>query len=531
MSTARSVPAHLASLADSLRATNLRHLFADDPQRATALSRTLHLGDAELLIDFSKQHLTAEVVDALLAEARAAGVSALRADMVAGRAINGTEGRAVTHMAMRAANESTATDELRTEAATHDLLMRSAVDAVSSDFTHVVNIGIGGSDLGPALLCDALASMRSKVREVRFVSNIDPVDLDRALDGLRPEHTVFVVCSKSFGTIETLANARRAIDWLVSGGVSQPAKHVIAVTAQPERVTSSGLTVGRVLTMPESVGGRYSVSSAVSVAAALAFGCDVFDEVRAGMRLMDEHFVKAPEGDNVAMLLGLIWWWNATILGYSSVAVVPYSRVLALLPSYLQQLIMESNGKSVDRDGTPVPTSSPVVWGGLGTNAQHAFFQLLHQGTHVVPCDFVGHSVSLGSSQADHDTLMANMFAQSQALAIGVTEGEVGGDVHLQVHRATPGNRPSTTLLFSTFTPCALGALIALYEHATFVQGAMWNVNSFDQWGVELGKKLADRLSTDITREPTDMNGTPVNQLDGSTARLMQQHRRWHSEP
>ncbi|MGA1743537.1 MAG: glucose-6-phosphate isomerase, partial [Ilumatobacteraceae bacterium] len=220
MSTARSVPAHLVSLADSLRATNLRHLFADDPQRATALSRTLHLGDSELLIDFSKQHLTAEVVDALLAEARAAGVSALRADMVAGRAINGTEGRAVTHMAMRAANESTATDELRTEAATHDLLMRSAVDAVSSNITHVVNIGIGGSDLGPALLCDALASMRIKVREVRFVSNIDPVDLDRALDGLRPEHTVFVVCSKSFGTIETLANARRAIDWLVSGGVS-----------------------------------------------------------------------------------------------------------------------------------------------------------------------------------------------------------------------------------------------------------------------------------------------------------------------
>jgi glucose-6-phosphate isomerase len=529
MSNARSVPAHLESLADSLRKTTLRKLFASDHQRAAALTRSLHLGDAELLADFSKQLITGEVVDALVAEARSAGVESLRTDMVSGRAINSTEGRAVTHMAMRATSDLTAPDALRAEVNEHDQLMRTAVDAIPAGIRNVVNIGIGGSDLGPALLCDALASMRKPARDVRFVSNIDPVDLDRALEGLNPAHTMFVVCSKSFGTSETLANARRAIAWLVAGGVTQPGDHVIAVTAQPERVVSSGIPARYVLTMPESVGGRFSVSSSVSVAVALAYGYDALGEVRDGMRMMDEHFVRTPAADNIAMLLGLVWWWNSTVLGFPTVAVVPYSRVLALLPSYLQQLIMESNGKSVSRDGEAVPVSSPIVWGGLGTNAQHAFFQLLHQGTHVVPCDFIGHSMSLGSSSDDHDTLVANMFAQAQALAVGVTADEVGGDTALRAHRTTPGNRPSTTLLFSKLTPRALGALIALYEHATFVQGAMWKVNSFDQWGVELGKKLANQVAADMGSVAEDMKGTPSVEHDASTTQLLQQHRVWRS--
>lgn len=527
MSNARSVPNHLASLADSLRKITLRGLFAGDPQRASALTRTVQLGDTELLGDFSKQLISTEVVDALVAEARSAGFESARDDMMVGHPINSTERRAVTHMAMRATSNATAPVELRAEAEKHDNELRAAVDSIPTGITNVVNIGIGGSDLGPALLCDALASMRPQTRGVRFVSNIDPVDLDRALDGLRPKNTMFVVCSKSFGTSETLANARRAVAWLEAGKVAQPGDHVIVVTAQPDRVVSSGIPARRVLTMPESVGGRYSVSSSVSVSVVLAFGYDAFCEVRDGMRLMDEHFVQAPARDNLALLMGLVWWWNSTVLGFPSVAVVPYSRVLALLPSYLQQLIMESNGKSVSREGNPVPVSSPIVWGGLGTNAQHAFFQLLHQGTHVVPCDFIGHSTSLGSSSHDHDVLVANMFAQAQALAVGVTADEVGGDVALRAHRATPGNRPSTTLFFSALTPRALGALIALYEHATFVQGVMWNVNSFDQWGVELGKKLADRVSSDMDRGAKDMKGTPVVEHDASTQQLLHQHRMW----
>jgi glucose-6-phosphate isomerase len=526
MSGARSVPTRLAALAQSLSSVSLRAMFAADPRRAAALSRTLPLGDCELLADFSKQHVDAEVVDELLVAAREAGVFALRDRMLAGDAINLTEHRAVTHAAMRATSDATAPGNLRAAAEASLCEMRDCVRATPATITHVVNIGIGGSDLGPALLCDALAATRPPVREVRFGSNIDPLDLDRAVAGLDPQRTLFVVCSKSFGTQETMANARRAAAWLAAGRVADPRAHFIAVTARPGRVPVSGLPVGRVLSMPESVGGRYSVSSAVSVAVALGFGTEAFDDVRDGMRLVDEHFAGAAARDNVPLLLGLVWWWNSTLLGRGSVAVVPYSRALALLPAYLQQLVMESNGKSVGADGLPVATSTPVVWGGVGTNAQHAFFQMLHQGTQIVPCDFVGHSAALGSSRADHDVLVANMFAQSQALAFGVTESEAGGDAALRPHRATPGNRPSTTLLFSRLTPRAVGALIAAYEHATFVQGAMWGVNSFDQWGVELGKKLAAQVERAIAGESAPY-GEGNGGIDASTAGLVERHRRW----
>lgn len=520
MSGARSVPPRLAALAQSLTTVSLREMFASDSRRAADLSRTLHLVDCELLADFSKQRITAEVVDELIAAAKDSGVFALRDRMIAGEAINATEGRAVTHVAMRASGDTTAPAGLRAAAQDSLRRMRNVVDTTPSSVTHVVNIGIGGSDLGPALVCDALAAVRPPVREVRFASNIDPLDLDRAIAGLDPQRTLFVVCSKSFGTQETLANARRAAAWLAAGRVADPRPHMIAVTAQPERVPASGLPVGQVLSMPESVGGRYSVSSAVAVAVALGFGINALEDVRDGMRLVDEHFCTAASRDNVPLLLGLAWWWNATVLGAGTVAVVPYSRALGLLPAYLQQLIMESNGKSVDADGRAVATSTPVVWGGVGTNAQHAFFQMLHQGTQTVPCDFVGHSAALGSSIADHDVLVANMIAQAQALAFGVAEAEVGGDEALRAHRATPGNRPSTTLLFSRLTPRAVGALIAMYEHATFVQGAMWGVNSFDQWGVELGKQLAARVERAIAGEKTA-------DIDASTAGLIDHHRRW----
>jgi len=520
MSGARSLPASLATLAQAMRATTLRELFAADQHRATNLSHDLACGGTELFVDFSKQSITTAVLDALIDEAQARGVFARRDAMLAGELINRTENRAVTHVAMRATDDRTASARLRSEVQAGESALRDFIAGVPTNITHVVNLGIGGSDLGPALACDAISAMQAPLRTVRFAANIDPLDLDRALDGLDPAHTLVVVCSKSFGTQETLANARRAAAWLAAGRVADPRAHVIAVTAKPERVLASGLPVGQVLSMPESVGGRYSVSSAVAVAVALGFGTNALDDVRDGMRLVDEHFCTAAPRDNVPLLLGLVWWWNATVLGASSVAVVPYSRALALLPAYLQQLIMESNGKSVDADGRAVATSTPVVWGGAGTNAQHAFFQMLHQGTQTVPCDFVGHSAALGSSGADHDVLVANMFAQSQALAFGVTEAEVGGDAALRAHRATPGNRPSTTLLFSRLTPRAVGALIATYEHATFVQGAMWGVNSFDQWGVELGKQLAVQVERAIAGEHS-------GGMDASTRGLIEHHRRW----
>jgi glucose-6-phosphate isomerase len=522
MSAAHSVPANLLRLAETLQKSSLRELFESDSERATALCRSLHLNDTELLVDFSKQRITVDILRELIDFARTAGVLDLRDRMIAGEHINSTEDRPVSHVAVRATSQHTAAGELLSEATRLRGELREYVESVPDSLTHVVNIGIGGSDLGPALLCDALAAMRPPRRSVRFASNIDPLDLDRALAGIDPHHTMFVVCSKSFTTVETLANAKRAAAWLVAGGVVDPASHMVAVTSRPDRVADTKLPIGRILTMPVGVGGRFSVSSSVSVAVALSYGADTFASVCDGMRLVDEHFVSASPNDNLPLIIGLIWWWNAAVMRFPSVAVVPYSRALTLLPSYLQQLLMESNGKSVDRNGNAVELSSPIVWGATGTNAQHAFFQLLHQGTHEVPCDFIGHSAALGSSSRDHDTLVANMFAQSQALAFGVRANDIVGDAHLRPHRATPGNRPSTTLLFSSLTPRALGALIAIYEHATVVQGALFGVNSFDQWGVELGKALAVQVAQDI-------NGTPSAATDASTAQLVDHHRRWRN--
>lgn len=522
MSGARSLPASLATLAQAMRATTLRELFAADSHRATNLSHDLACGGTELFIDFSKQAITTAVLDTLIDEAQTRGVFARRDAMLAGEPINRTENRAVTHVAMRATDDRTAPARLRSEVQAGESALRDFIAGVPTSITHVVNLGIGGSDLGPALAYDAISAMQSPLRTVRFAANIDPLDLDRALDGLDPAHTLVVVCSKSFGTSETLANARRATDWLRQGGVGDVKQHLVAVTAQPERVASSGLPIGTVLTMPESVGGRYSLASAVGVSVALAFGLPVFDAVRAGMRDVDLHFATAPARENVALLFGLVAWWNTAVLGHPTTAVLPYSRALAMLPGYLAQLVMESNGKWVDERGEVLDSSSAIVWGAVGTNAQHAVFQALHQGHQVVPCDFIAHSRALGTSPADHDALIANMIAQSQALAFGVTADEVGGDAQLRTHRATPGNRPSTTLLLAQLTPGAVGALVALYEHSTFVQGAMWGLNSFDQWGVELGKRLAGDIAAALST-----GGTANATHDASTTQLVAMHRRW----
>ena len=529
MSGARSLPTSLVALAQEMRTTNLRDLFSADPGRATNLSYGLSCGGTEFFVDFSKQSITAAVLDALVDEAHERGVLSRRDAMLAGEPINRTENRAVTHVAMRASDDGTAPARLRAEVQAGDRALRDYVDNVPTTITHVVNLGIGGSDLGPALVYDAISAMQSPVRTVRFAANIDPLDLDRALDGLTPARTLFVVCSKSFGTSETLANARRAVDWLRQGGISDLGDHLVAVTARPERVAASGLPIGTTLTMPESVGGRYSLASAVGVSVALAFGMPVFDAVRAGMRDVDQHFATAPARENVALLFGLVAWWNAAVLGHPTTAVLPYSRALSLLPGYLAQLVMESNGKWVDEHGNVLNSSSPVVWGGVGTNAQHAVFQALHQGHQVVPCDFIGHSRTLGGSARDHDALIANMIAQSQALAFGVTAEEVGGDASLRRHRVTPGNRPSTTLFMAQLTAGAVGALVALYEHSTFVQGAMWGLNSFDQWGVELGKRLAGDVAAALGAAST-ANAThdnPTTQHDASTTQLVAMHRRW----
>lgn len=530
MSAAGGVPTNIAQFAESMKAQSLRSLFVGDVDRARHLSRTLSLGDSEVLADFSKQRITAEILAALTELARDRGVVQRRDAMVQGEPINNTEHRAVTHMATRANDDLTAPAALRDEARRAHEALKVAVAGLSDAITHVVNIGIGGSDLGPALLCDALSAIHQPHRDVRFVSNIDPLDLDRALSGLSARHTMFVVCSKSFGTSETLANARRAAAWLRQGGV-QSSSHMIAVTARPDRVATTGLPIGDILTMPESVGGRYSLSTSVGACVAMAYGIDTLQAVHDGMRLMDEHFVSAPLLDNLPVLMGLVGWWNTQVLGCAGIAVVPYSRALQMLPAYLSQLVMESNGKSVDLAGRPISVSSPLVLGGVGTNAQHAFFQLLHQGTQVVPCDFIGYSAPTArpasvdaSVMGDHDVLIANMFAQSQALAFGRTSEEItDAEAHLVAHRVSTGNRPSTTLLFSQLTARALGALVALYEHATFVQGVMWNINSFDQWGVEYGKQLADSIVQ-------DMNGTPTTTHDVSTRQLFTQHLRWRNQ-
>ena len=495
--------------------TDLRTAFEDDPSRAGALTY-----EAEgLVLDLSKNLLTTQTVGLLCALARAVGLPERIEQMFSGAHINATEDRAVLHVALRAARgASVVVDGQDVVADVHDVLdrMGSFSDQVRSGswvghtgrrIRTVVNIGIGGSDLGPAMAYDALRAYTDPALDVRFVSNIDGADLDAALDGLDPAETLFIVVSKTFTTLETLTNARSARAWLVDalGDEAAVGRHFVAVSTNLEEVTAFGIDSDNAFGFWDWVGGRYSLPSAVGLALMVAVGREAFGELLAGYRSVDEHFRRAPLERNLPVLLGLVGLWYTDFWGTQTHAVLPYSHDLGRFPAYLQQLEMESNGKSVDLEGgrVPVPTG-PVVWGAPGTNGQHAFYQLIHQGTVLVPCDVIGFLRPVREMGEHHALLLANLIAQTEALAFGRTLDEVrasGVSPEQAPHRVFDGNRPTTTLLADQLTPAVLGQLVALYEHKVFTQGTVWGINSFDQWGVELGKALASTVADELLSE------------------------------
>ncbi|MGW1705494.1 glucose-6-phosphate isomerase [Streptomyces sp. NPDC002206] len=525
--------------AEELRHLQLRDLFAADPGRAERY--TVSVGD--LRIDYSKHLITDETLALLQELATATDVFGLRDAMLRGEKINVTEQRAVLHTALRAPRDAVVEiDGEDVVPAVHAVLDKMADFSErvrSGEWTghtgkrirNVVNIGIGGSDLGPAMAYEALRAFTDRSLTVRFVSNVDGADLHEALRDLDPAETLFIVASKTFTTIETITNATSARSWLLAGlddgGEKAVAKHFVALSTNAEKVADFGIDTANMFEFWDWVGGRYSYDSAIGLSLMIAIGPDRFHEMLDGFRLVDEHFRTAPAAVNAPLLLGLLGVWYGSFLGAQSHAVLPYSHYLSRFTAYLQQLDMESNGKSVDRNGNPVEwQTGPVVWGTPGTNGQHAYYQLLHQGTKVIPADLIGFVNPVDELSPElkgqHDLLMANLFAQGQALAFGRTSDEVRaeGVPQEQVpHRTFRGNHPTTTILASELTPSVLGQLIALYEHKVFVQGAIWNIDSFDQWGVELGKVLAKRV------EPALTDGADAPGLDPSTAALVAAYR------
>ena len=477
---------------------SLSELFADDPDRANRF--TLHAGD--LRIDYSKQPVDDTLLAELVEWAESAGVPSRRDAMFAGDHINVTEDRAVLHTALRApADAVIEVDGENVVPEVHAVLdsMAAFADRIRADesITDVVNIGIGGSDLGPAMVAEALASFGHPRLRTHFVSNVDGADIHTTLQLIEPASTLFIVASKTFGTIETLTNARTARTWLVDElGEAAVADHFVAVSTNAERVAEFGIDTDNMFGFWDWVGGRYSVDSAIGLSVMILIGPDAFREFLHGFHVIDEHFRTAPLAANAPVVLGMIGVVNANLLGRDTKAVLPYAQELARFPAYLQQLDMESNGKRVTLDGAAVDgDTGPIVWGEPGTNGQHAFYQLLHQGTRVVPADFIGFATPNHPYREHHDLLMANLFAQAEALAFGRDNPD-------EPYRHFPGDRPSTMILADRLTPNVLGQLIALYEHIVFVQGTIWNINSFDQWGVELGKELANRITPELTGDP-----------------------------
>ncbi|MGW6901381.1 glucose-6-phosphate isomerase [Streptomyces sp. NPDC054919] len=525
--------------AEELRHLQLRDLFAADPGRAERY--TVSVGD--LRIDYSKHLITDETLALLQELATATDVFGLREAMFQGEKINVTEQRAVLHTALRAPRDAVVEvdgeDVVPAVHAVLDAMADFSERVRSGEWTghtgkrirNVVNIGIGGSDLGPAMAYEALRAFTDRSLTVRFVSNVDGADLHEALRDLDPAETLFIVASKTFTTIETITNATSARSWLLAGlddgGEKAVAKHFVALSTNAEKVADFGIDTANMFEFWDWVGGRYSYDSAIGLSLMIAIGPDRFHEMLDGFHLVDEHFRTAPAAVNAPLLLGLLGVWYGSFLGAQSHAVLPYSHYLSKFTAYLQQLDMESNGKSVDRAGNPVEwQTGPVVWGTPGTNGQHAYYQLLHQGTKVIPADLIGFVNPVDELSPElkgqHDLLMANLFAQGQALAFGRTSEEVRaeGVPQEQVpHRTFRGNHPTTTILASELTPSVLGQLIALYEHKVFVQGAIWNIDSFDQWGVELGKVLAKRV------EPALTDGADAPGLDPSTAALVAAYR------
>jgi glucose-6-phosphate isomerase len=531
---------HYASIGEK----HLRELFDTDPDRAEAMTAT----GADLLLDYSKHRITRDTLPLLVALARRAGLPERTEAMFAGRHINTSEDRAVLHTALRLPRDTQlVVDGQDVVSDVHAVLDRMGTfsdDVRSGRWTGhtgeriraIVNIGIGGSDLGPVMAYEALRPYADRDLTLRFVSNIDPTDVTEATRDLDPASTLFVISSKTFTTLETLTNARVARDWLLGGlggDEAAVAKHFVAVSTNAKEVTEFGIDDANMFGFWDWVGGRYSVDSAIGLSLMLAIGKEQFAEFLAGMHAMDEHFRTAPLEANLPVIAGLLNVWYVNFFGTQTHAVLPYSQYLHRLPAYLQQLTMESNGKSVRRDGTAVTTATgEIFWGEPGTNGQHAFYQLIHQGTRLIPADFIGfaepnHAVPVeGEQRSDmHDLFMSNLFAQTSALAFGKTAEEIaaeGTPADVVPHKVMPGNRPTSTLLARKLTPSLLGQLIAFYEHVTFVEGTVWGIDSFDQWGVELGKVLARRLGPVLSGEKFQPEG-----LDASTTALIRTYREW----
>jgi glucose-6-phosphate isomerase len=521
------------------RGIHLRTLFADDPGRGERMTAE----GAGLFLDYSKNRVTDETVQLLCRLAEESAMPARREAMFRGERINVSEDRPVLHVALRMPRDrSLVVDGVDVVKQVHAVLdrMGSFCERVrggewrghtGKPIRNVINIGIGGSDLGPVMAYEALRHYSKREITFRFVSNVDGTDFAEATRDLDPEETLFIICSKTFATLETMTNARTAREWTVGalGDEAAIAKHFVAVSTNADGVSKFGIDTDNMFGFWEWVGGRYSMDSAIGLSTMLAIGPERFEQMLAGFHGMDEHFLQTPLERNLPALIGLLAVWYGDFFGAQTVAVLPYDQYLHRFPAYLQQLTMESNGKHVTLAGEPVDyETGAVYWGEPGTNGQHSFYQLIHQGTKLIPCDFIGFGRSLNPLGEHHDLLMANVFAQTEALAFGKTPEEVreeGTSSELVPHRVFEGNRPSNTILAERLTPQALGSLVALYEHSVFTQGAVWDIDSFDQWGVELGKVLAKRIVSELQAD-----SGPELAHDGSTNALIRRYRILRSE-
>lgn len=518
-----------------IHAVHMRQLFADDPRRGERFAAEA----AGIYLDYSKNRITDDTLRLLVQLAGACGLRERIDAMFQGEKINVTEQRAVLHIALRAAQgDHIVVEGVDVVPEVHAVLERMAVFArqvrdgqwrghTGKRIRHVINIGIGGSDLGPVMAYEALRHYSQRDMSFHFVSNVDGTDFVEATRDLDPGETLFIVCSKTFTTLETLTNAHAARDWCLQrlGDEQAVSRHFVAVSTNAGEVTKFGIDTSNMFGFWDWVGGRYSMDSAIGLSTMIAIGPENFRAMLAGFHAMDEHFRTAPFERNLPVLMGLLTVWYNNFFAAQTVAVLPYDQYLKRFPAYLQQLTMESNGKHITLDGDRVDyQTGPVYWGEPGTNGQHSFYQLVHQGTRLIPCDFIGFCQALNPLGDQHDLLMANLFAQTEALAFGKTEAEVkaeGIPDGLAPHRSFEGNRPTNMLLVERLTPETLGALVALYEHSVFTQGTIWNIDSFDQWGVELGKALAQRMIPEL--ENVD---EPSLKHDSSTSTLIQRYRR-----
>jgi len=531
----------LAAQYQQTKDLHLRQLFERDPGRGERLA----IEAAGIYLDYSKNRVTDETLDLLLQLAERSELRARIDAMFTGEKINTSEGRAVLHVALRAPKgQSILVDGEDVVPGVHAVLDRMADFSnrvrggtwrghTGKPIRNIVNIGIGGSDLGPVMAYEALKHCSDRAMTFRFVSNVDGTDLVEATRDLDPAQTLFIISSKTFTTLETMTNARSARNWLLTGlggDETSIAKHFVAVSTNAKEVTKFGIDIANMFGFWDWVGGRYSMDSAIGLSTMLAIGPNNFRAMLSGFHEIDEHFRTAPFERNLPVLMGLLAVWYNNFFGAQTVAVLPYEQYLKRFPAYLQQLTMESNGKHVTLEGNCVAyDTGPIYWGEPGTNGQHSFYQLIHQGTRLIPCDFIGFYKTLNELGDQHDLLLANVFAQGEALAFGKTADEVkaeGSADWLVPHRVFEGNRPSNTILLEQLTPAALGKLVALYEHSVFTQGAIWQIDSFDQWGVELGKVLAQRIIPELTNQ-----AEPELRHDSSTNALIRRYRKFRERP